>query len=95
MTSQYYLGYVDDKPVGRGLSCYYAQVAGLYWLSTAPEARNKGYGTALQQFRLKRAKDLGYHIAVLQASEMGYPLYKKLGYNECGVFSEFKRNISK
>lgn len=50
----------------------------------------KGYGAALQLFRLKRAKELGYHVAVLQASEMGYPLYKKLGYQECGAFKEFK-----
>lgn len=44
----------------------------------------------MQQFRLNRAKDLGYHIAVLQASQEGYPLYQKLGYKECAVFREFK-----
>ena len=87
---EYYVGYVDNKPVVRGLSCYFGQVVGLYWLSTAPDERKKGYGTAMQQFRLRRAKVLGYHIAVLQASNEGYALYKKLGYKECGVFREFK-----
>jgi GNAT superfamily N-acetyltransferase len=87
---EYYVGYVNGKPVVRGLSCYCAQVAGLHWLSTAPDERRKGYGAAMQQYRLKRAKELGYHIAVLQASSEGYPLYKKLGYKECGVFREFK-----
>lgn len=90
---EYYVGYVNGKPVVRGLSCYFAQVAGLHWLSTAPDERKKGYGAAMQQFRLKRAKELGYHIAVLQASLQGYPLYQKLGYKECGVFKEFKFNL--
>nr|HAT8714345.1 GNAT family N-acetyltransferase [Legionella jordanis] len=87
---EYYVGYVDGKPVVRGLSCYFAQVAGLHWLSTAPFARRKGYGRAMQEYRLKRAKDLGYHIAVLQASSEGYPLYRQLGYKEYGRFREYK-----
>ncbi|WP_051555213.1 bifunctional GrpB family protein/GNAT family N-acetyltransferase [Legionella fairfieldensis] len=88
---EYYVGYVDEKPVVRGLSCYFAQVAGLHWLSTAPSERRKGYGRAMQEYRLKRAKDLGYHIAVLQASSEGYPLYQQLGYQECGNFREYKK----
>ncbi len=87
---EYYVGYVDGKPVVRGLSCYSAQVAGLHWLSTVPAERKKGYGAAMQQHRLKRAKELGYHIAVLQASDEGYALYRRLGYQECGYFREFK-----
>ena len=87
---EYYVGYVNGKPVVRGLSCYFAQVCGLHWLSTSPLERNKGYGTAMQQYRLKRAKDHGYHVAVLQASEMGAPLYKKLSYQACGKFREYK-----
>lgn len=86
---EYYVGYIDDKPVVRGLSCYYAGVTGLHWLSTTPHKRKKGYGTAMQEYRLKRAKELGYHVAVLQASSEGYALYRRLGYKECGVFKEF------
>lgn len=88
---EFYVGYVNNKPVVRGLTCYYAQVAGFHWLSTCVNERNKGYGTAMQQFRLNRAKTLGYHIAVLQASHEGYPLYKKLGYQRCETYQEFKK----
>ena len=88
---EYYVGYIDGKPVVRGLSCYFAQVAGLHWLSTVPSERRKGYGRAMQEYRLKRAKDLGYHVAVLQASHEGETLYQKLGYKECGYFREFKK----
>lgn len=92
---EYYVGYVNGKPVVRGLSCYFAQVVGLHWLSTAPDERRKGYGAAMQQYRLKRAKELGYHSAVLQASSEGYPLYQRLGYKECGIFREFKLKKNK
>jgi len=87
---EYYVGYINGKPVVRGLSCYFAQVAGLHWLSTIPSERRKGHGQAMQAYRLKRAKERGYHIAVLQASQEGHSLYKKIGYNECGTFKEFK-----
>lgn len=84
---EYYVGYVNGVPVVRGMSCYFAQVVGLYWLSTAVDQRNKGYGRAMQEYRLKRAKDKNYHLAVLQASKQGYPLYAKMGYQ---VIAEFK-----
>ncbi|EKD72122.1 MAG: acetyltransferase [uncultured bacterium] len=87
---EFFVGYVEGKPVVRGLSCYFAGVVGLHWLSTASNERKKGYARAMQQFRLQRAKKLGYHLAVLQASNEGLPVYQKMGYNECGVFREFK-----
>jgi GNAT superfamily N-acetyltransferase len=87
---EYYVGYINGKPVVRGLICYFGQVAGLHWLATTQDERNKGYGTAMQAFRLKRAKELGYPIAVLQASDLGYSLYKRMGYKECGLFRELK-----
>jgi len=31
---------------------------------------------------LLEARRLGYHVAILQASSMGYPIYKKLGFND-------------
>jgi GNAT superfamily N-acetyltransferase len=87
---EYYVGYVNEKPVVCGLSCYFAQVAGLHWLSTAPTERRKGYGKVMQKYRLKRAKELGYHVVVLQASDKGFPLYQHLGYKKCGHFRVYK-----
>lgn len=87
---EHYVGYINGEPVVRGLICYSSELAGLHWLATDPKHRKKGYGTAMQVFRLKRAKSLGYHIAGVQASPQGYPLYKRLGYQECGRVRELK-----
>jgi GrpB-like predicted nucleotidyltransferase (UPF0157 family)/GNAT superfamily N-acetyltransferase len=87
---EFYVGYVDGKPVTRGKLVFYAQVAGIYYVSTAHDERRKGYATMMENFLLSRAKELGFHIAVLSASPEGLGLYQKLGFEECGVFKEFK-----
>lgn len=87
---EFYVGYVNGKAVTRGQLVCFAQVAGLHDVSTSVDERRKGYGTAIEQFLLNRAKQLGYHVAVLQASQEGLPLYLKQGFKECCVFKEFK-----
>jgi GrpB-like predicted nucleotidyltransferase (UPF0157 family)/GNAT superfamily N-acetyltransferase len=87
---KFYVGYVNGQAVTRGIIVYFAQVAGIYYISTAPDARNKGYATVMENFLLKQAADHGYHIAVLQASREGLSLHKRLGFKECCIFQEFK-----
>lgn len=86
---EFYVGYVDGKPVVRGIVCFYAGMAGLHRLATNEDMRRKGYASAMNQFRLKRAKDLGYHVATLQSSDQAYSINLRLGYQECGVFREY------
>lgn len=90
---EYYIGYVNGEPVVRGLSCYFAQVAGLYWLSTALHTRGKDYDKAMQKYQLKRAKELGYHVAVLQVLQQDYSTYEKAGYKACGKFKIYKLEV--
>ena len=90
---EFYVGYIGDTPVIRALTCYYGGIAGLYWLSTSSDATRKGYDNAMLQFHLREAKSRGYHIAALQASAEGLPLYRQIGYKECGVFREFKLKV--
>lgn len=85
-----YVGYINGKPVTRGQLVYFAQVAGIYFVSTAVDERRKGYATIIEQFLLQQAKRAGYSIAVLQASPEGLPLYLHQGFKQCGIFKEFK-----
>ena len=57
-------------------------VCGLYFVGTLPEARKKGIGFSITQRPLMEAKKLGYKAAILQASNMGRPVYLKLGFKE-------------
>jgi len=59
-----------------------AGVAGLYNVTTLPEARGQGIGAAVTLAALAAARDAGYHVAVLQSSPMGFPVYTRLGFRE-------------
>lgn len=88
---EFYVGYVNGVPVACASCCYFAQISGLYLLTTAPAERRKGYGKALQEYCLQRSKDLGYHLSILHSSKESRPYYQLLGYTECGSFNEYQK----
>ncbi|MFG0274261.1 MAG: GNAT family N-acetyltransferase [Phycisphaerales bacterium] len=59
-------------------------LAGIYGVATLPAERKKGLGAFATAQALLRAKDLGYRVGILQASEMGKPVYARLGFREFG-----------
>jgi GNAT superfamily N-acetyltransferase len=77
---QRYLGFLDGMPVATCALVLHAGVAGIYAVSTLPEARRKGYGSAITAVPLRFAYEQGYRVAVLQASELGFPIYRKIGF---------------
>jgi len=53
---------------------------GLYGIGTPPEFRGRGYGSALTVAGIEWGASNGASVAVLQASEMGEPVYRSLGF---------------
>jgi predicted GNAT family acetyltransferase len=79
---QNYLGLLDNKPVAVSTAYYGAGVAGIYNVTTLPEARGRGIGTAMTVKPLLDARLKGYRVGILQSSEMGYSVYEKIGFQE-------------
>lgn len=77
-----YLGRWNGKPVATCQLFEGAGVAGLYYVTTLPDARGRGIAAALTRAALRDAKAMGYRVAVLQASPMGLPIYRRLGFQE-------------
>lgn len=77
-----YLGWLDGKPVAISLLLLAEGAAGIYCVATIPEARRKGIGGQMTLQPLLYARSLGYTIGVLEASEMGAPVYRSLGFQE-------------
>ncbi len=84
-----YTGYKDGKPIVTGILVFHAHVAGIYYFTTLSQERRKGYGTEMMHSLLKRAKDKGYFLSILHASQMGKRLYERFGFKACGSYSEF------
>ena len=75
-----YVAYDDDRPVGSGLGFRTGRVIGVYNIATVPWARKRGFGVAMTARIVADGAALGCDVAVLQASEMGYPIYERLGF---------------
>jgi ribosomal protein S18 acetylase RimI-like enzyme len=57
-------------------------LGGIYQVATLPAARGRGIGRAVTLAAMKHARDLGAKRAVLQSSEMGYPVYRAIGFED-------------
>jgi hypothetical protein len=66
-------------------------LAGVYSVSTVPAERRKGLGAHATAEALRAAGRLGYGVGVLQSSEAGYPIYRKLGFADFGGIPIFVR----
>jgi GNAT superfamily N-acetyltransferase len=77
-----YVTYWEEKPVSTAGVFFGEEVAGIYTVATVPEARGKGFGAAVTLAPLLDARKMGYRVGTLQASQMGYPVYKRMGFKE-------------
>ncbi len=70
--------------VGTSVCCIKDGVAGIYCVSTIASERGKGLGGHATAEPLRMAARLGYGVGVLQSSEVGYAVYKRLGFRDFG-----------
>jgi GNAT superfamily N-acetyltransferase len=75
-----YLGLLDGRPVATSRISIGGGVAGLYAVATLPNVRGRGIGRALTLAALEAGRTLGYRIGVLQASDEGLPVYRRIGF---------------
>lgn len=84
-----YLALLNGKPVGTSQLFISAGVAGVYNVACIPEARGQGIGAAVTLAPLIESRKVGYLVGVLQASSMGYNVYRRLGFEDFGKLSVF------
>ncbi len=78
----HYVGYLNGEPVTSSTLLLADGVAGIYDVSTARGFRGQGLGAAITLVPLLEARVRGYHYAILQSSQEGYNVYRKLGFEE-------------
>jgi len=75
-----YVGYADGAPVASGLGWRTGRVVGVYAIATIPAARHRGYAAAMTARIMTDGLASGCDTAALQASELGRPIYERLGF---------------
>ena len=84
-----YLAILDGQPVGTSQLFLSAGVAGIYNVTCIPEARGQGIGAAITLAPLLAAREMGYYISILQASQQGSRVYRRLGFQDFGQLSVY------
>ncbi len=84
-----YLGILNGQPVATSMLFRTEGVAGVYWVGTVPEGRGKGIGTQMTMEPLIDARTAGLDIATLQATSMGEPVYRRIGFEDCFRFGVY------
>jgi GNAT superfamily N-acetyltransferase len=80
--SRRFVALLDGEPVATSRLSMAGGVAGLYTMVTLPHAQRRGIGLAMAHRALLAGRDAGMRLGALQATAMGYPIYRKLGFVE-------------
>jgi len=59
-------------------------IAGIFSMGVVPSARNQGIGKALVLVACQFAQERGYHHAALNATGLGEPMYRRVGFVSLG-----------
>ena len=86
-----YLAFVDGQAAAGAMTIVTHGVAGIYWVGTRPFARGRGLAELVTRAAGNAGFDLGARVAALQASVMGEPVYRRMGYVEVTRYPFFVR----
>lgn len=76
------VAYLDGKPVSAAMLTFSHAIAGIYWVGTVESARRKGLAEACTSLVTNEAFKRGAPCVILQASQFGEPIYRRLGFKE-------------
>ncbi|MCK7555493.1 GNAT family N-acetyltransferase [Chitinophaga sedimenti] len=81
--AQRFLARMHGEIVGQS-ALFFSDVAGIYNVGVLQAFRGRGLGKALTAAACQYAREQGYTLATLNASDMGQPIYEQMGFKKLG-----------
>src|SRR5207247_758593 len=88
-TTKAYLAYQDGHAVAGAILYMAHGVGGIGWVGTLPEEFGRGYGRAVTSAVIAAGLGRGARFMSLQASPMGEPMYRRMGFTTPTHYSWF------
>ena len=82
---------LHDKPVASAQGVHLGHAVGIYNVATLEEARGQGIGAAVTIAVLRDAVDRGAAFGVLESSDLGHPVYRRIGFRDVCTFQVYGR----
>ncbi len=81
-----FTAYLDGRPAGNSAAILSGEVAGVYGVGVPEQLRGRGIGTAVTWAAVEAGRDWGCKLVVLQSSEMGFGVYRRMGFEVLGHY---------
>jgi len=76
------VAYEGDTPLAAAMTLSSHGIAGVYYVGTVAAARGRGLADAVTRALTRDAYERGALGVILQATQMGEPVYRRMGYEE-------------
>ncbi|HEX3721174.1 MAG TPA: GNAT family N-acetyltransferase [Nitrolancea sp.] len=84
-----FVGYVADRPVAASRINCMGEIGDINGVETLPEYRRRGIGTAMTWAAVAAGRDRDCSAITLSASAMGYPVYRRMGFEPVCVYRTY------
>lgn len=86
----FFVGYVDGEPITAGRLLVTDDIAGVYAINVVEEYRSQGIGEAMTRKVLRGGYEADCEVAVLQAPDMSYRLYERMGFESVVTYQQLQ-----
>ena len=87
------IAWEGDQPLATAQVVLSHGVAGVYYVGTVEAARGRGLAELVTRTVTNLGFDLGAALVTLQASSMGDPIYRRMGYREVYRYTTHTRFV--
>jgi GNAT superfamily N-acetyltransferase len=88
------VAYDRDAPVATAQVYFHDFVGQVGWVATAQRAMRRGLGTIVTHSVITSARERGAEVIALQASPMGAPVYRRMGFVDVGHVQGVVRTVT-